>query len=108
MPETDKQIGVILESIQNVTPEMIKQAMAYYHFIDIAWLVILGVIALTALIFVVIESSHQATFPYAWGLVFCIALLICAPIASDLIKLHMSPDYYATECMVNLVRQIKN
>lgn len=118
LEKTDEQVGTILESIRNVTPEVVEQAVAYWRILDTVWLGIVGSVALIALIVcfrcwrianrdgwsdsVTGEITGHGVAYLVFVFVGGIALLICAPIACDLAKICIAPDYYAVECIVEM------
>jgi hypothetical protein len=120
MVETDKAVSQILEAIQTITPEVAEQAVAYYRFTDMVWFVIWAMIAVVAAkiggrcltvvlrdgwyVYDTITGSGVATIVSAC--VSGIAWLVCVGLACDLVATYIAPDYYAADCMVDLVRKV--
>lgn len=111
---TDQQVGEILQAIQDVTPEVIKQAMAYSHFVNEVWLGIFGVVEIVlAIVFCRCLSIVKRN---GWfdkegpvltivlsGYIIVICLIGSAACVNDLVKLSIAPDYYAAECVAKLL-----
>ena len=108
---TDKQVGEILEAIQDITPEVVAQAVAYSQVMNSVWLWIFfgaGVSFLIAFCRSLSiwkrygkETYALIVFLSGCGMAFC--FVGSAACANDLIKLSIAPDYYAAECIARLL-----
>jgi uncharacterized membrane protein len=116
LPETDKQVGAILEAIREVSPQVVEQAVTYYRVLDAVWLVALllfvGVLVrLTRFCIKKAEEREKYYDAAGWwictwvvGIVACVFSAGCICVAGDLLKAHYAPDYYAAECLIDLAR----
>ena len=119
LEKTDEQFGAILESIREVSPKVVEQAVGYYQVVDTVWIGFFGTVALLALIVGV--RSYRVARRDGWrdcssmsdhgvcvvisSLIASIASFICVCIAADLVCIYIAPDYYAAECVVELGRK---
>jgi hypothetical protein len=114
--ETDKQVGAILEAMQNAAPEVIKQAMAYNHMRDIVGLV--GFVLVTVMLIVMCcvwgkkanaacgGNCSMRIASLVSGIAACVACFIAALFATDLTQLVCAPDYYAAGLAAQLGRTV--
>ncbi len=110
LPETDKQVGAILEAIREVSPEVAEQAVMHYRIVDSVWLVVL----LTVVgVLVGVFSWHVKRWGDGDGyqvgatisaIFACVFFAVCVAISTDLATTYYAPDYYAAECMIQLAK----
>ncbi len=110
MNATDQEVSAVLKAIREAAPGVIEQAVTYYQFLFSAWL---GAMLLVAGISTVVfwqcrkrwgdynADSHRAAAVVS-VIVGCIALLISAGVATQLVKISIAPDYFAAECITEL------
>ena len=110
LPETDKQVGAILEAIREVSPQVVEQAVTYYQIFDSVWLVILlllvGVLIGTCRWCAkrrVGDDGYMTGAIVSAGLA-CVFSVACVSVGCDLAKTYCAPDYYAAERMIELAR----
>ena len=110
LPETDKQVGAILEAIRDVSPEVIEQAVMYHRICYSVWLVVLipfiGVLIWLARYCAKRwdESDGYSISAVILGIVVFGFSVGYIGTACRLAKTYYAPDYFAAECMIKLGR----
>jgi len=112
MNETDKAVSGILQDLQEVTPEVAAQAVAYWRMVDAIWLGILGTVVLICTVLTLwalrmgkmrsYNRDGYDTTAIISGIVGALALLVGCVVAIDLVKTYVATDYYAAQCILSL------
>ena len=110
LPETDKQVGAILEAIREVSPQVVEQAVVYHRVANTMWL---AVMFLTVGVLIGVwrwgakqwdeSDGHQMCAVFSAGFA-CLLFVVCINVGLDLAATYFAPDYYAAECMIELAR----
>ena len=113
MNETDKQVATILESLQDVTPEVAEQAVAYGQLWGGVGLVIFALLGVVATIVSVVAARQYYKDTYKYedfasisliaGLIGCVFLIVCLPFAETWSKATFAPDYYGAQCITSML-----
>ena len=110
LPETDKQVGAILEAIREVSPQVVEQAVTYCRILNSVWLVVL-LLLVGALIGMCRWCAKRRagddgyiTGAIVSAILACVFFAGCISVSMDLVKTYYAPDYYAAECMIELAR----
>jgi hypothetical protein len=110
LPETDKQVGAILEAIREVSPEVAEQAVIHCRIVGSVWLaVLLSVVGVLVAAFCWYAKRWDESDGHQVGAVItaifaCLFFAVCVNISTDLASAYYAPDYYAAECMIELAR----
>jgi len=110
--ETDKQVGAILETLQDVAPEVLEQAVMYNQAMDIVCLgVLMPVVPFLVYWTYRLWKKAIGEDEMGWailgsiaGFTAFIAGIVFVDRATDLFQSVFTPDFYAAECAARLGR----
>lgn len=105
----EEQLVEILDAIQEVTPEIATQAVAYGRLVSSVWIAAGLIVAMLAATICCWCWKHWGERDYLGlailsGCLFAISLLAIVCATGDLIGSYIAPDYYAAEAIVRLFR----
>jgi len=105
----EDQVVEIMQAIQEVTPEVAAQAVAYGRWCNVCWMffaLILGLVAAKAARYCVVQwdGGDYVGPAIASGVVLAVALLISVCATGDLIGSYIAPDYFAVDAVLDMVR----
>ena len=105
----EDQVVEMLQAIQEVTPEVAAQAVAYGRWCNVCWMLFAlvgGFIAAKAARYC---QDHWDGGDYVGpaicsGVILAICLLISVCAVGDLIGSYIAPDYFAVDAVLDMVR----
>jgi len=107
----EDQVVEIMQAIQEVTPEVAAQAVAYGRWCNICWMLFALVGGFLAARAARYCQSHwnDAGSDYVGpaicsGVVLAICWLISVCAVGDLIGSYIAPDYFAVDAVLDMVR----
>ena len=110
---TDQQVGVVLEAIQSVTPDVLAQAVGYSRIMNSVWLgFFLGVGIFSAVVvrwnlsmWRKYDKDANAIVTVFSACVIVTCLVLSTACINSLVKITVAPDYYAAERLAALIHQ---
>jgi len=104
----EEQVVEMLQAIQNVTPEVAAQAVAYGRWVNGMWAAAGGLGTVIASLVCRWLWRHWDDAYLGPAIVFGFMLAICSLITvcatGDLVGSYIAPDYYAAEAVVRLLK----
>ena len=103
----EKQLIGILETVQEITPEIASQAVAYWRLVNVAWIGVALLIAAFAARICFWCKKHWGERDYIppaifFGFVFIISSMVVVNVTIDLIGSYIAPDYYAAKAVIHM------